>query len=71
MRFAPEVPHRAFCAYQDEARLILLFIADLFVNIFLALEVDPWVYSYSPECRLGMCWVCHLSLAAMHKKTAP
>ena len=41
MRFAPEVPHRAFCAYQYEARLILLFIADLFVNIFLALEVDP------------------------------
>ena len=41
MRFAPEVPHRVFFAYQDEARLILPFIADLFVNIFFALEVDP------------------------------
>ena len=40
MRFAPEVPHRAFCAYQDEARLIPLFIPDLFVNIFLGPEID-------------------------------
>ena len=41
MRFAPEVPHRAFFAYQDEARLIPLFIADLFANIFIGLELDP------------------------------